>query len=177
MKTLILFLSFLTLNAQAEIYSKFGTGVASQVFIGHQPNDRPTNHIDLDVYINSTSDYHGIQSVIGYEFLCTGDSFPNKEQRVDGTSAKKINMTFPQVTPLYFAQWAGGNQNIKTCNLSWSVATVGTQTSTGTSIGFSVSGDFGDITLNFTSNQTSPVYKKARAANSIFTVLKESDCQ
>jgi hypothetical protein len=175
MKLLLIILSVLTLNAHAEINSKFGSGKAIQIFIGSQPNDRATSHIDLKVGIETTSDFDGIQSVIGYEFLCNGDPFPNKEQVVDSTSSKALNLKFAQATPLYFAQWASDGA-LHNCQMSWSVASVGTKNSSGGIVGFNLTGVFGGITIELTDLQVSPDFKKAKAANSLFTVIKEPNC-
>lgn len=170
MRILLIFLLCLSVTSEAKINVKFDTGVAEQVMIGQQPNDVATPNIDLNVGVTTTSDIAGIYSNINYEFLCEGDSFPNKEQTDNGTDTKKLELNFGSVSPLRYSSWPVGS---KECNLSWSAATVGTKTINGENIEFTVGGFLAELTIVITSLYDTPDYRRSRYANSIFNMLKD----
>jgi hypothetical protein len=177
MKHLIWLIFIISFNSSADLDATFGTGAAMQIYTGQQPNDEITKYVKLNISIVVTSNYDGIQAAAGYEFVCTGDSFPNRKHEVDSTSDKALSIIFSSDSPLYYDSWSSAPVDTRTCNLSWSASAVGTMTSNGTAIGFTLSGAFASIMLNFTSSSTPPEYRKARAANSIFTMYKEPECR
>ena len=176
MKIIITLLALVAFYSNAEIRADFGTGLAKQIYTGKQPNDQVTPFADLNISIDAESDYNGIRIALGYEFKCTGDEFPNKESEVFSTSNKELSFEFSAVKPLFYDQWPTAIIDTRNCYLTWSASAIGTTTSTGAAIGYQISGAFSTIMLNFTSNTTAPEYRRAKSANSIFTMYKTPEC-
>lgn len=170
---MILLVSF---NCLADIQASFGSGQPEQIWVGTQPNDRPTKSAKLNISIEATSDTNGIQSAIGYNFLCTGDQNPNRKELVDSTSTKELKLKFDTDSPLYYDTWNAAVIDTRSCYITWSASAIGTTDSNGGNIGFELNGAFGSLTLNFTQNSTSPTLKKAKSESKVFNMFKESDC-
>lgn len=174
MKSIIILLTaFFSVYAHAFIEVEYGTAIVQQVASGKPPNDQLTSQIKPNVSIVTTSDKPGIYSVVGVDIQCEGSFFVQKEQIKEGTNNTRFSLGLSSIDITGYADWQAQGITEKRCVMVWTAESIGTKTTSGTSISFSVGGTGSGISISTSSNIDPPDNVKGKTSTSEFKMMIE----